>query len=165
FGRVPVGRRNDGLAGTEGVGQRARRTLGFIQIWSNVDVGRADEVLQGVEIYEAVVENDILLDSVLGGQNLETHPVGFAALAKLVRMGCAYNHVHHFRKLRCDRRKCVEDVLDALIWGEQPECEQYRPSADAEFLFDVIRIDKRYVRDPVLNQVDLSRRSMINVLQ
>ncbi len=56
-------------------------------------------------------------------------------------------------------------MLDPLVWREQAEGQQDASSFDAELIFVIIRIDKRDVRNPVRNQIDLGGRRLINFLQ
>ena len=83
---VPVGRRDDGLAATERVGQRARGDLRGVQVGRDVDVGHADEFEQLVDLDEPVVEAHVLLDAQALGQPLQADPVPFPLLAD--RLGC-----------------------------------------------------------------------------
>jgi len=56
-------------------------------------------------------------------------------------------------------------VLDSLVRGEQPEREQHRPSFHAELVLVVVRIDERYVRNAVRDEIDLGRRRLVHLLQ
>ena len=60
---VPVGRRDDRLAAAERVGQRAGGDLRRFKVRRDVDVGRADELDQLVQLDEPVVEDDVLADA------------------------------------------------------------------------------------------------------
>ena len=78
---MPIRRRNHGFAATERIGERARGDLRFVEIRRDVKVRGADELLQIFKFYEPVVEDDVLLEFVFFGKDLEGEPVGFAMLA------------------------------------------------------------------------------------
>ena len=86
LGRVPVGSRDHGFARAKRVGQRARGDLRFVEIRRDVQVRRADELLELIEFHEPVVEDDVLLDFVPLGEAFESQTIGFALLAQLVRV-------------------------------------------------------------------------------
>src|SRR5205823_548130 len=55
--RMPIGRGDHRLARAEYVGQRAGGDLRLVQVGGDVDVGRADELLEVVQGHEVVVED------------------------------------------------------------------------------------------------------------
>ena len=83
FRGVPVWRGDHGFAGAECVSQRARRDLRLIEVRRDVEVRRADELLEILQLDELVVEDDVLVDFVFLGENLEAEPVGFTVLPQL----------------------------------------------------------------------------------
>ena len=125
FRGVPVRRGHHRLAGAERVCQRARRDLRFVQVRRDVKVRRADELLEILEVHKLVVEDDVLLDLVLLGQDFETQPVRFTVLAQFVRMGGAEDDVDHLGKLGQNLGQGIEYVLDALVRRKQAEREQH----------------------------------------
>ena len=67
LGRVDVGRRDHRLADADRVGQRARRDLRRVEIWSGVDVGRLEIIDKRLVIDQLVDEPDVLRDTLLVG--------------------------------------------------------------------------------------------------
>ncbi len=83
---VPVRRRDDRLARTERVGQRAGGDLRFVEVGREVDVGGAYELLEFLERDEPVVKNDLFRDAERLDKRFEPVPVFFAFAAS--RLGC-----------------------------------------------------------------------------
>ena len=99
FRGVPVRRGHHCFARAKRVGQRARRDLRFIQVRRDVKVRRANELLEILKVHKLVVEDDVLVDFVLLGENLQAEPVRFAVLPQFVGMGGAENDVDHLGEL------------------------------------------------------------------
>ena len=74
----------------------------------------------------------------------------------------AEDDVDRVRIVGEDRRKRVDDVLDALVRREEPEGENQRPPFHAEAAFAA---GERHVRDPVRDHVDLLLGHTMNVAQ
>ena len=60
-----------------------------------------------LQIDEPVVKDDVFLDSILLGQNLEAQPISFTVLAHFVWMCRAEDYVHDVGKLSHDRRQRI----------------------------------------------------------
>ena len=159
FGGVPIRRRDHGLARAKRVSECPRRDLRFVEIRRNVEVRRANELLQFFEFHEAVVEDDVLLDFVLLGQDFEAETVGLTALAQLVRMRGAQDDINNVREFRQNLRQSVQHMLNSLVRRKQPEREQHNPSFHAKLVLVIIRIDKRYVGNAMRDEIDLGRRA------
>jgi hypothetical protein len=54
---MPVRRGNHRFSGPERVSQRAGSNLSFVEIWRNVEIRRADELFQVLQIDELVKKN------------------------------------------------------------------------------------------------------------
>ena len=165
FRGVPIRSRNHGLTRAKGVSQRARSDLRLVEVGRNVEVRRADEFLQLLEFYEAVVENDALLDLVLFGQDFQAETIGLAALRQLVGMRRAQDDINDVREFRQNLRESVQDMLNSLVGRKQPEGEQHRPSFHAKLVLVIIGIHKRDVGNAMRNEVDLGGGRPVNILQ
>ena len=99
FSGVPVRGRDHGFARAKSISERAGGDLRFVEIRSDVEVRRADELFEFFEFDEAVVKDDVLMDFVLLGQSFETQPIGFALLAQLIWMRRPQDDVHHVGEL------------------------------------------------------------------
>ena len=75
---MPVRRRNHGLPRPEEVGQRTGSDLCLIEIRCQVDVRRADKLLQILQGHEAVVKDDMFLNTVVSDESFETQTIPFA---------------------------------------------------------------------------------------
>ena len=163
FRGVPVRCGHHRFAGAKRVGQRARRDLRFVQVRRDVKVRRADELLEVLKIHELVVEDDVLVDFVLLGENLEAEPVSFAVLPQFVGMGGAEDDINNLGKLRQNLRQGIEHVLDALVRRKQAEREQHHPSFHPELVLEISRIDEAYIGNAVRDKIDLGRRRLVNL--
>ncbi len=127
---MPVGRRDDRFAAAERIAERAGGGLRFAQIGGDVDICRADELFQLLELDEAVVEGDVLRHARFLGQTLKAKPVGFAFRTQEVRMGRAQHDVDQIRMLPGDLRQRPDYVLDPLARGQQAEGQQHLLALD-----------------------------------
>ena len=64
-----------------------------------------------------------------------------------------------------DRRQGVEDILDAFVSIQKPECEEDRPLGQSEILFRADRFLIRNRRNTMRDDFDLGRRDTIVVDQ
>ena len=165
FRGVPVRSGNHGFTRAKRVSQRARGDLRLVEVGRNVEVRRANELFQLLEFHEAVVENDVLLDLVLLGQDFQAETIGLTALRQLVGMRCAQDDINNVREFRQNLREGVQDILNSLVGRKQPEGEQHRPSFHAKLVLVIIGIDKRYVRNAMRNEIDLGGGRPVDVLQ
>ena len=154
FAGMPVGRRQHRLAAAEGIGQRARRDLVFVEVRRDVDVGGADESEQFRHVDEAVVKDHVLRHAEIVGQLLELFPVAFALLTQQMRVGGSQHHVACGGMLRYHGRQRPDHVLDALVGREQAECEEHVFACHAEAILVEIRIDELHVGNAVGDHVD-----------
>ena len=121
FRGMPIRGRNHGLTGAKRVSQRARRDLRLVKVGRNIEVRRANEFFQFLEFDEAVVENDVLLDLVLFGQDFQAETIGLPALLQLVGMRRSQDDINNVREFRQNLRKSVQDMLNSLVGRKQPE--------------------------------------------
>jgi len=162
---VPIRSGDDRLARADGIGQRAGGDLAGVQVGSNVDVGRADELGQFFDADKAIVEDDLALDALLLGQPLQRQPVRFAVVAQDVGMGRAEDDVDDVGMLLQDGRQRLDNRLDALVSRQQAEGQQHRLALHAKVVLVEAGIDKGHVGDAVGNEVNLVRRDAIDALQ
>ena len=87
--RVPVRRRDDGAAGGDREGERARGDLLAVAVRRHEDVGRGEQVGELVDREEAVVELDVLAETELEHAPFEHQAVSLALPTSDVRMGAA----------------------------------------------------------------------------
>jgi len=76
----------------------------------------------------------------------------------------AQHDIDDIRKFRQNLRKRVKHLFDALVRREQPKGEQHEPSFHAELVLVKIRIDERNIGYAVRDEIDFSRRRLINLL-
>ena len=95
---------NHGLAQTEGKRERARSDPRGIEVGRDVEIGRAHELVQALGIDELILEDNVLFEFVLGGQNFSGSAVGFSIRSHFIGMGGSEHDVHHIRELRQNRR-------------------------------------------------------------
>ena len=119
--RIPVRRRDHGLARPQGVGQSAGGDLRRVEIGRDVDIRRADELDEFLQADKAVVEDHVAFHAFLLGQPLQGQPVRFAFVLNDVGMGRAEDDVHDVRVAGHDGGQGGDDVLDAFVRREQAE--------------------------------------------
>src|SRR6185437_9543826 len=102
---VPVRCRDNRLSSAVCVCEGARGDLSFVQVGCNVDIRRADELLQGFEIDKLVVKDNVLFDLVFACQYFQADAVRLPCIAHLVRMCCPEDDINDVWKLRDDPRK------------------------------------------------------------
>ena len=73
-----------GLPGSERVGEGAGGDLGLVEVRREIEVRGADEFLEFLELDEAVVEDELLLDLVLLGQPFEAEQLRLPVFAHQV---------------------------------------------------------------------------------
>src|SRR5712692_2934518 len=94
---IPVGRRDNCLAGAQRVGERAGSDLRSVKIRSNINVRRADELDEFLQTDKSVVEDHLTLDAFLMSQPFYVQPIPFTVALDHMRMGCAKNDVNDIR--------------------------------------------------------------------
>ncbi len=68
---IPIGGRNNRLAGAHGIGQRARDDLRRVEIRRDVNIRGADELNEFFQTDKSVVEDHLTFDAFLLGQPLQ----------------------------------------------------------------------------------------------
>ncbi len=162
---MPVGRRDDRFATAERITERAGGGLRFAEIRGDIDVRRADELFQLLDLHETVVEGDVLPHSQFLGKTLQAQPVGFAFCAHEVRMGCPKHDIDQIGMLPGDLRQRLNHVLDPFARGEQAEGQQHLLVLDPELILEGVRIDEGRIRNAVRDQIDLGRGRTIDLPQ
>ena len=137
----------------------------FVQVRRDVKVGCPYELLEVLKFHELVIENDVLVDLVLLGKNLETESVSFSMLPQLVRMRGAKDDIDNLGELGHNARQGIEHVFNALVRGKQAEGEQNYLSLHSELVLEISRIDETYVRNAVRDDIDFGGWRVIDVLQ
>ena len=165
FRRVPVGRGHHGVARAERIGQRARSDLRFGQIRREINVRRADEPHQFLQLDEAIEEHDVLLHAEVFGQPLQAQAVSLALVAQQIRMRLAQHDVNDVGKFPDDVRQRPQRILDALVRRQQSEREQHLLARHAELVLEIIRVGERHVGNAVRDEINLGRRRLINFAQ
>ncbi len=162
---MPVGRGHHGVARAERIGQRARSDLRLGQIRREINVRRADEPHQFLQLDEAIEEHDVLLHAEIFGQPLQAQAVSLALVAQQIRMRLAQHDVNDVGKFADDVRQCAQRKLDALVRREQTEREQHLFARHAELVLEIIRVGERHVGNAVRDEIDLGRRRLIDIAQ
>src|SRR5690242_7771143 len=162
---MPVRCRDDRFACAKRVSKRAGSNLGFIQVRRYVKVGGSDELFQILELYEFVIEDDVLLDLVILGEHLETDAVRFPVLAQFVRMRGTQDDVNDIGKLVENLRQRLQNILDPLVRRKQTESEQHHLSFHVKLVFEIGGIDETYIGNAMGDKIDLRRRRLVDVLQ
>ena len=165
FRRVPVRRGHHGVARAERVGQRAGGDLRLGQIRREINVRRADEPHQFLQLDEAIEEHDMLLHAEVFGQPLQAQAVGLALVAQQIRMRLAQHDVNDVGKFADDVRQRAQRVLDALVRREQAEGEQHLLARHAELVLEIIRVGERHVGNAVRDEINLGGRRLIDLEQ
>ena len=165
FRRVPVGRGHHGVARAERVGQRAGGDLRLGQIRREINVRRADEPHQFLQLDEAVEKHDVLLHAEVFRQPLQAQAVSLAFVAQQIRMRLAQHDINDVGKFPDDVRQRPQRIFDALVRRQQPEREQHLFARHAEFVLEIIRVGERHVGNAVRDEINLCRRRLINVAQ
>ena len=162
---MPVGRRDDRFATAERKTERAGGGLRLAEVGGDIDVRGADELLQLLELHEAVVEGDVLRHARFLSKTLQAQPVGFAFRAHQMRMGRAKHDVDQVRILPGDLRQRPDHVLDPLARGEQPEGQQHLLALDPELILEGTRIDEGRIGNAVRDQIDLGGGGAIDLAE
>ena len=98
FRRVPVRRGDHGVARAERIGQRAGSDLRFGQIGREINVRRADEPHQFLQLDETVEEHDIFLHAQIFRQPLQAQAISLAFVAQQIRMRLAEHDINDVGK-------------------------------------------------------------------
>ncbi len=130
-----------------------------------VYVRRTDELLEILQVYELVIEDDILVDFVLLGEDFQAEPVRFAVFPQFVWMCGAEDNVDDFGELRQNLGQRIEHKLDTFVRREQAEREQHHPPLHAELVLEIGWIDESDVVNPVRDEIDLGRRGLVDFLE
>jgi hypothetical protein len=162
---IPVGRRNDGLAGTDRVSQRSRRDLGRVEIRRDVNVGGADELDQFLDADKAVVKEDVVFHSAGARQALELQPIKLSFAPLDVRMGDAEQDVHRLRIALQNGGHGLDDILDALVRREQSKGKQDQLALHAEAVLVKVGVHKGDVGNAVRDPVDLILGYLVSLPQ
>ena len=165
FRRVPVRRGHHRVAVAKRIGQRARSDLRLSQVGREINVRRADEPHQFLQLDEAIEEHDVLLHAEVFGQPLQAQAVSFTLVAQQIRMRLAQHDVNDVGKFPDDVRQRAQGILDALVRRQQTEREQHLLARHAELVFEIIRVGKRHVGNAVRNEVNLVCRRLIDIAQ
>ena len=156
--RVPIRRRNHGLARAQGIGQRAGGDLRRVEIGRDVNVRRADELDEFLQTDKAVVENHLPSTPFSWASHCRDSRYVSPSCRYDVRMGRAEDDVHHVRMLRQNSGQGGDDIFDPFVRREQAKTEQDDFALDAEQVFVKTRIHKGHIGDAVRDQIDLLRR-------
>ena len=151
--RVPVRRRDDGAAGGDSEGERARGDLLAPLVRRDEDVGRGEQVGDLVDRQEAVVELDVVLEAEVEHRLLERQAVTLSLAVRHVGVRPAGDDVHHLGMALDDRRQRLDHRLDPLAGRDQPEGREQEPLArrralEAPFSCARARTHRRAVRAP-----------------
>ena len=83
--------------------------------------------------------------------------IDFALIAKQIGMRCAEHDIKSRRARSDDLGHGVDNGLDALARRQQAEREDDRSPLEAELLLGARGLEKREIRNPVRNDVDVMR--------
>ena len=119
--------------------------------------------VSSVLAHEPVVKNHASVDAELPGSCLEHQPIRFAFTLDDVRMRRAEHDVDGVGMSGENRRQRIDDVLDALVWRQQPEGQDDRLPVQAEAVFAAAAGGN--VRNAVRNQIDLIRGNAVHPLE
>ena len=160
FRRVPIRRRHHGVPRPERIRQRARRDLRFRQVGRKINIRRADEPHQFLQLDETVEEHDVFLHPQVFGQPLEPQAIRFAFIAQKIGMRLPEHDINDVGKFPDDVGERAQGELDAFVGRQQAEREQYLPAGDGKFIFEKVRVGERHVRDAVRDEIDLAVRHL-----
>ncbi len=152
---VPVGRGNHGLARAEHIGEGARGDLRLVEVGGQIDVRRADELLEVLQRHEAVVEDDMVLHAAVLGQALQAQAVALSVAGDQVGVGGTQHEIDHIRMALHDLRQGFDGIFDPLAGAEQAEGEQHRAAFDAELSLVEARVEVGHVRDAMEDDLHL----------
>ena len=119
FGRMPVWCRHYCFSRPKSVGKCTARNLLLFEIRGNINISRADELGEFLQLDELVKEDDVALDPVFADKPLETETICFAMIAKEIGMRGAENNIDDIWKFGDDLWKRVENVFNSLIGRKQ----------------------------------------------
>ena len=69
-----------------------------------------------------------------------------------MRMCCTQDNIGHIRVFFDDRRKRLQYIFNALIWGKQAESKQHLFAFHAELVFVEAGINKRRIWNAVMDK-------------
>ncbi len=162
FAGMPIWRGNHRLAEPETIGQRARRHLGFIQIWRHINVGHRDEIEQRLLIDELVEKHHVILDAGLARMRHQALTIGFALIAYQVRMRRPEYDVNRVGPGFQNRGHGVDHDLDAFVRRQQAECQDDSTVDEAKLVLGLVGLDECKLRDAVRDDFDLLVGDMID---
>ena len=96
---------------------------------------------------------------------LQHDPVGIAMRFQYVRMGCTQNNIDHIRGFFNDSWKRLQYIFNALIRGKQAKCEQHLFAFHAELVFVVAGINKRRIRNAVMDKDNFVLGNVIDIFE
>jgi len=88
---MPVWCRHYCFSRPKAVGKCTASNLLLLEIRGNINIGRADELGEFLQLDELVKEDDVALDSVFAGKPLETQTICFAMIANEIGMRGVYS--------------------------------------------------------------------------
>jgi hypothetical protein len=134
FGRMPVWRRHYCFARPKAVSKGTAGNLLLFEIRGNINISRADELGEFLQLDEAVKEEDVALDPVFAGKRLKTRTIRFAMIANEIGMRGAEDDINDIWKFGDDLRKRVENVLNSLFGRKQSKRKKDLLSSDAKLI-------------------------------
>ena len=111
--------------------------------------------VSSVLAHEAVVKNHASVDTEMPGSRLEHQPVRLTLTLDDMGMRRAEHDVDGLGMNGEDRGQRIDDVLDALVWRQQPEGQDDGLPVQAEAFFAAAA--GRNLRNAVRDQIDLIR--------
>ena len=102
---MPVWCRHYCFSRPKAVGKCTASNLLLLEIRGNINISRADELGEFLQLDELVKEDDVALDSVFAGKPLETQTICFAMIANEIGMRGVSGLVRHLRRSR--RQPCA----------------------------------------------------------
>src|SRR6202023_479044 len=157
--RVPIWRRNHRFAQTKSVRKCARSILRLIQIGRDVNVCRADELVEFLVRHETIIKYDVPFQVAGFRQALKTQAIALAVARDKVWMRGAQNYIDHLRMPFMNTRYCLNHVFDAFALTNQAEGQEHSLPFHAELILVEIWVHERQIRNTVRDHVDLLLRN------
>src|SRR3982750_2678474 len=108
---MPVRRGNHRLSGAEGISQRTGGDLRLVEVRRNIQIRCADELFEIVKVYELVIEDDVLIDIVLLGEDFKADPVSFTVFPQFVRMRGPEDNIDYLWEFRQNFGQSIQCVF------------------------------------------------------